>query len=255
MASFNTTKRTGSSSSKYIYCICNYSTSDTNTYRTISVSSLQLYRTVGWKDSFTYSYYTSGTLQTGDSHISNSASVKDKQYAGSGTTTVVGAQAKNFKRTKSAYTLTLNAYFYTHSTYYRGSVNITIPARASHTISYNANGGTGTIGNQTKYYSDSGETAYYETLSDGTGFTRNGYKLVGWNTAIDGSGTAYSLGEIYTVNGTTAVTLYAQWKQEILIKNNGSWTGYVDAEYLKVAGNWVSVNSKYIKINGAWIES
>lgn len=255
MASFNTTKR--QPKTNYVYCICNYTFTSafTETTSRIAVSNLQLYRSTGWKDSFTYRYYTSGTLQSGDTHIDNQTSVTDKYYSGPATSNVLGAQTKDFKRTKTPYNLVLNAYFYTHSTYYRGSVTLNIPARTSHTVSYNANGGAGEIASQTKFYSNSGETDYYETLSDGAGFIRNGYKLVGWNTAIDGSGTAYSLGETYTVNGTTAVTLYAQWKQEIFIKNNGNWTGYVDAEYLKVAGNWVSIDSKYIKANGVWLES
>lgn len=43
--------------------------------------------------------------------------------------------------------------------------------------------------------------------------TRSGYALTGWNTAADGSGTQYSVGE--TVVTDVPTTFYAQWKQNI----------------------------------------
>ena len=92
------------------------------------------------------------------------------------------------------------------------TVPITIPARSGHTVSYDANGGSGSIASFTKFYSEVGEEAYYETLSDGSGFSKAGYRITGWNTMPDGSGTSYPLSGAYTANGTTAVTLYAQWK-------------------------------------------
>ena len=92
------------------------------------------------------------------------------------------------------------------------TVPITIPARSGHTVSYDANGGSGSIEPFTKFYSEAGEEAYYETLSDGSGFSKAGYRITGWNTMPDGSGTSYPLSGAYTANGTTAVTLYAQWE-------------------------------------------
>lgn len=92
------------------------------------------------------------------------------------------------------------------------TVPFTIPARSGHTVSYDANGGSGSIASFTKFYSGVGETAYYETLSDGSGFSKAGYYITEWNTMPDGSGTSYPLSGDYTANGTTAVTLYAQWE-------------------------------------------
>ena len=92
------------------------------------------------------------------------------------------------------------------------TVSFTIPARSSHTVSYDANGGSGSIPSFTKFYSATGETAYYETLSDGSGFSKVGYRVAEWNTMPDGSGTSYPISGYYTANGTTAVTLYAQWR-------------------------------------------
>ena len=41
---------------------------------------------------------------------------------------------------------------------------------------------------------------------------RNGYSFVGWNTAEDGSGTSYAVGD--KVELSAPVTLYAQWKKQ-----------------------------------------
>lgn len=80
---------------------------------------------------------------------------------------------------------------------------IGIPPKDSWTVSYNANGGSGAPGGQTKWY---GETL---TLS-GTKPTRTGYSFQGWNTASNGTGTNYASGGSYTANSGT--TLYAKWK-------------------------------------------
>ena len=86
-----------------------------------------------------------------------------------------------------------------------GTLTPTIPALTSHKVSYNNNGGTGSISAQTKYYGQN------ITLSKGTAFTRTNYSLTGWNTASDGTGTHYNLGAKYSINSTTNRTLYAEW--------------------------------------------
>ena len=78
---------------------------------------------------------------------------------------------------------------------------------SKYTISYNANGGTGTMG------SDSAICDINWGLKANT-FTRTDYTFVGWNTAADGSGTPYNDEE--TINSGTfsdgdTLTLYAQW--------------------------------------------
>lgn len=74
---------------------------------------------------------------------------------------------------------------------------------SNHTVTYNNNGGTGTIASQQKIHG----TAL--TLSDGTGFTKSGSTLSKWNTQADGQGTDYALGASYTAEAD--VTLYAVW--------------------------------------------
>lgn len=76
----------------------------------------------------------------------------------------------------------------------------------THTVAYNANGGSGAPSNQTKTYGTD------LTLSS-TKPTRAGYEFTGWNTKSDGTGTSYNAGATYKAaqNGGTE-TLYAQWK-------------------------------------------
>lgn len=76
----------------------------------------------------------------------------------------------------------------------------------TYAVSYNANGGDGSIANQTKTYGQA------LTLSNGAALSRQYHTLASWNTNSAGTGTAYALGGSYTNN--TAVTLYAQWHMD-----------------------------------------
>lgn len=73
----------------------------------------------------------------------------------------------------------------------------------TYTVKYNANGGTGAPGNQTKTY---GKTL---TLSS-TIPTRTNYNFKGWATSASATTATYSAGGSYTANA--AVTLYAVWE-------------------------------------------
>lgn len=72
----------------------------------------------------------------------------------------------------------------------------------AYTISYNMNGGSGSIGNQTKTYGQD------LTLSS-TKPTRTGYDFLGWNTNQSATTAQYSAGGKYTAN--SSATLYAIW--------------------------------------------
>ena len=82
----------------------------------------------------------------------------------------------------------------------------TPPATKTYTVTYNANGGTGTILPQT---TDVGTTT---TLTTNT-FTRTGYTFKEWNTKADGKGTSYT-NSLPTQPAGTTVTLYAQWTKD-----------------------------------------
>ena len=80
---------------------------------------------------------------------------------------------------------------------YLCSIVVTYTA-ASYTITYNANGGSGSMSN----------TTGASVNAAANGFTAPaGKQFTGWNTAANGSGTSYAAGA--SVNAT--VTLYAQW--------------------------------------------
>lgn len=83
------------------------------------------------------------------------------------------------------------------------SASYTIPALASYTVSYNANGGSGAPSSQTKYY------GVDLTLSS-TKPTRTGYSFLGWGTSSTATSAAYAAGASYTSNA--AITLYAVWE-------------------------------------------
>ena len=76
----------------------------------------------------------------------------------------------------------------------------------TYTINYNGNGSTSG--------STASSTHTYDIASNLTtnGFKKTGYKFIGWNTAADGSGTAYLDGASVTrAISSGSITLYAQW--------------------------------------------
>lgn len=78
----------------------------------------------------------------------------------------------------------------------------TIPRR---TITYHANGGTGTMEAQTVVALD-GNTAYANIRTNTFGIPSQGYYFTGWK---DASGNAYTSGQLVGLNGN--LDLYAQW--------------------------------------------
>ena len=77
----------------------------------------------------------------------------------------------------------------------------------TYSVCFNANGGTGTMSNQSFTY-DIGQNL------DDNNFTREGHNFSGWNTAANGSGTSYAAGasvENLALEQGTIVNLYAQW--------------------------------------------
>lgn len=74
-------------------------------------------------------------------------------------------------------------------------------ATASRTLTFDANGGLGTMTPQVSI------TAAVISDSD---FSRSGYGFTGWNTMADGSGTAYAPGATFPFSSNG--TLYAQWR-------------------------------------------
>ena len=78
-------------------------------------------------------------------------------------------------------------------------------APAQINVSYNANGGTGTMESIT------GDVGSKIVIGQ-NGFARSGYTFTGWNTQADGKGTAYKAGDSFTLTDKDTV-LYAQWSK------------------------------------------
>ena len=87
----------------------------------------------------------------------------------------------------------------------------------SFTVQYNANGGEGTMENQTFQYAGAGD-AYLNPNA----FVRPGYRFLGWSEKADGTGTSYA--DQAKLQGVThyqgneiinnaTITLYAQWEK------------------------------------------
>jgi len=77
-------------------------------------------------------------------------------------------------------------------------------ARVFYTITFNANGGEGSMEPQRFEVG-------VDTALNTNAFTRENYKFIGWNTAADGSGATYTdEGAILELTGD--MTLYAQWQ-------------------------------------------
>lgn len=105
---------------------------------------------------------------------------------------------------------------------------------ARYTIKYNANGGSGTMSDQTVSYDVS------QHLTNNA-FVRDGYEFVGWTTASDGSGQFYDDGQaVKNLSDTdgTEITLYAKWEQIIIPSNPETVKTYT----IKYSANGTDVN-------------
>ena len=99
---------------------------------------------------------------------------------------------------------------YTAGGSYTGNVSVTLYAvwkykPATYTVSYDANGGTGAPGRQTKTY---GVTLTLTTIQP----TRRNYLFLGWSKDRNATFTSYTAGGSYTDNSD--VTLYAVWRYD-----------------------------------------
>ncbi len=102
-----------------------------------------------------------------------------------------------------------------------GSYTETSIAHTGDIIDYVNGKWGGTEVTATFYANDGTDTSTIQELTVSTDtaltantFTREGYSFSGWNTAADGSGTAYEDGA--TVNLTDNIVLYAQWTPDAL---------------------------------------
>ena len=147
----------------------------------------------------------SGTLNVSGTSYTGSC----KTVLGEGNTvTCVSAKTKTFNKGATATTATIKGGVRSSKGSWTGatvtaSATVSIPALAPATITFNANGGSGSVSAISTY------VGVANTIPSNS-LTRTGYTFNGWNTASDGSGTTYATGS--TIAPTGDVTLYAQWQ-------------------------------------------
>ena len=153
-------------------------------------------------------YYNAGKGVTAATTSYGSCKISHTQASGSGWST-----SNQTRLHKAEYTYARTTSKVTHNVYAKfsgidilngtvhASTTYTIPALASYTVKYNANGGSGAPSSQTKWYGKD------LTLSS-TKPTRAGYTFKGWLDR-DADATLYA-GGVYTPNAS--VTLYAIWE-------------------------------------------
>ena len=173
---------------------------------------------IGDGDTYTDSNESSPSSVTTSAVITASTG-SNGSISPSGATDVINAGSQ-------AYTITANTNYHILNVLVDGSTNPTAIGSGSytftnvvaahtisatfigdtHTVTYNGNGSNG----GSAPAQGSGAYTSSITLSDVGSLTKTGYTFSGWNTATDGSGTAYAGGASYTVPASDN-TLYAQW--------------------------------------------
>ena len=107
--------------------------------------------------------------------------------------------------------------------------------KKTYTISYNKNGGKGTMNTQTA-------TVGSKVTLKANGFTKKGYVFTGWNTKKNGKGITYlQLKQVNSLSKKAGkkIVLYAQWKKGIVVNLNAN-SGKVD-----IKSNSVLKGKKY----------
>jgi uncharacterized repeat protein (TIGR02543 family) len=98
-----------------------------------------------------------------------------------------------------------------------------VPASAfkcTYEVTFNANGGTGSMSNQKMFASQS-------TSLNANNFNRSGYTFAGWNTQANGGGTNYANSAAISI--TEPITLYARWtaNTQTITYNNNTGSGTI----------------------------
>lgn len=190
----------GSKVNKVWRAYMSYTVTTTPTQVKVSITSGLNIPNDGYNSHRSFTATISGTSQT-----TVSGSIANKKYVGV-LTKAIKSVTYTWNRASTKQTKTIKTVLkgYGESTTSSCSASISIPALAPATITFNANGGSGTVPSAISTYVGVANTIPSNSL------TRTGYTFNGWNTASDGSGTAYATGSTITPTGN--VTLYAQWK-------------------------------------------
>ena len=138
---------------------------------------------------------------TGQTYKSAQLSAFSVAKNSSVTKTAISSFSWSWTKTHSAQSVTIASYAQ-GNTGTKASKTFTIPAKTSYIVSYNVNGGTGSIGNSTKWY---GETLTLTTSKP----VKSGYTFKGWATSAANAGTCTTT---TTYAGNAPATFYATWE-------------------------------------------
>ena len=94
---------------------------------------------------------------------------------------------------------------------------LTLAAKTSYQVTYDANGGTGTIAAQTKWHDEALTLTTDEP-------TRANYRFLGWATSSSATTPTYQPGATFTANAATP--LYAVWEQTLVAPTISSLSVY-----------------------------
>ena len=112
-------------------------------------------------------------------------------------------------------------------------VNVQLVKNTEYTVHYDSNDGTENV----SYDSDLYQTGDSVTVKNNM-FTRTGYKFVGWNTEVDGTGTKYDPDNTFNIENAN-VTLYAQWEaKEYEVKYDLNYVGATEEYATKEKVHW-----------------
>jgi uncharacterized repeat protein (TIGR02543 family) len=186
-------------------------------------ANITLYAVWTSKPTFTVTY-------NGNTNTSGTAPADANKYE-TGVTVTVKDNSGLLVKTGSTFTGWNTAADASGTTYAAGatfpmpSANVTLYAvwttKPTFTVAYNGNTNTsGTAPADANKY----ETGATVTVKDNTGLlVKTGSTFTGWNTAADGSGTAYATGATFPM-GNANITLYAVWttKPTFTVTYNGN---------------------------------
>ena len=174
--------------------------SQTNTTATIRVTCY--WQNKSWN--YDINYVSAWVYCNGSSYkVKNNSSLNAPSNSGKYS---LGSHDFTINKTTATQSISCYGKITSNSSYVSGtktssSTKVSVSAKPHYTVSYNANGGSGAPGSQTKWYGTN------LTLSS-TRPTRTGYSFAGWATSASGS-VAYQPGSTYSSNAS--ITLYAKW--------------------------------------------
>ena len=158
-----------------------------------------------------YAAYTNGIARAWSINIDGQVRSGTYNINGVASTTRISSGTIDVSRTNTTRNISCSAslnFDVTWNGSYSGtrsaSGSIGVEQRVSYTVSFNANGGTGAPGSQTRWY---GEVIYLSSTRP----TRTGYVFKGWAKSPNGA-VEYNPGSAYGLDANT--TLYAIWSPE-----------------------------------------